>query len=868
MEGDKTCAQESSSHPIMETRSINEDTNGKLNISESTQIETPIVITSEEDSEHKLSSVFSQETTTLPITEAKEEPPLESHKNDNNEEIVSQETTTLPIMEVTEEPPLESHKNNNNEEIISRETTLPITEATEEPPLESPKEDDTNVEILANPVSSLEPKTDDATSASIDEASDGPKIEQEKDLETPPKIIARLSPEDDYNIPPVSSPQAKNGSVGHNLTAKIAINSTKGQKPNEQAKMTNNGGLTRGQIDTAAPFESVKAAVSKFGGIVDWKAHRVQTVERRKIIEQELEKAHEEIPLYKKQSEAAEQSKLQVLKELDSTKRLIEELKLNLERAQTEEQQAKQDSELAMLRVEEMEQGIADESSFAAKAQLEVAQARHAAAVSELKSVRDELEQLKKDHSLLVAEKEASVKRAEEAVSRSREIEKSVEDLTIEVITAKESLESAHAAHLEAEEHRIGAVMAREQDILTLEKELKQAEEELETVTQQVSSSKDLKSKLDKATELLRDLKAELADYMESKLDQEEKTVGKEELEEVKANIEKARNEITILRVASASLKMELERAKSELVAIQQREGMASIAVSSLESEINRTNTEIALVKAQEKEEREIMVELPKKLTEAAQEADRVKSLSQIAKDELKKAKEEAEQAKAGKSTVESRLIAARKEIEAAKASEKLALAAINALAESESAQINDDDDSQNGVTLSLEEYYELSKRAHEAEEAANARIAAALAEIEVAKESELRSLSRLEEANCDLSEKRAALETALRKSEKAQEGKLGVEQELRNWRSEHEQRRKALESNNISPKVSFEENIETKSFSDTPQISSPNSYTSNTETEASPGVKVVTKKKKRSFFPKILMFLGKKKAHASSKSS
>lgn len=596
------------------------------------------------------------------------------------------------------------------------------------------------------------------------------------------------------------------------------------------------------------------------------------------------------MPSCKQQCQAAEEAKTQVLKELDSTKRLIEELKLNLERAQTEEQQAKQDSELAKLRVEEMEQGIADESSFAAKAQLEVAKARHAAAVSELKTVKDELEQLKKDFALLIAEKDVAVRKAEEATATSREVEKSVEDLTIELITVKQALESAHSAHLEAEEHRIGAVMAKEQDTVNWEEELKEAEEELEKLNQQMLSTKELKSKLSKATALLQDLKAELATYMELKSEEEvsledalketEKrtrrdigaaiSVAKNELVEVKLKIERATDEVKILKVAALSLTSELEKEKSELIAVQQREGMASIAIASLESELNKTTSEIALAQMKEKEENERMGELPKQLQAAAQAADQAKALAKEARDDLQKANEEAELAKASARTKESQLRAVEKEIEAAKACEKLALAAINALEESESAQNSKDSDSPNGITLSLEEYYELSKRAHEAEEQANARVAAALSQIEVAKESETRSLNKLEQVSHEMSEKKDELEMAVQKADQAQEGKLLVEQELRKWRSEGEQRRKAVESVPAAvntSKASFDDGRESKTASDSSstvhQRSSPRSLASNTETEFSPEPKAV-KKKKKSFFPRFFMFLGRRKAHSS----
>ncbi|CAK8569508.1 unnamed protein product [Lathyrus sativus] len=645
----------------------------------------------------------------------------------------------------------------------------------------------------------------------------------------------------------------------------------------------------RGIVDTAAPFESVKEAVSKFGGIVDWKAHRMVTVERRKQVEQELEKAYDEIPEYRKISETAEQEKVEALQELDSTKRLIEELKLNLERAQTEERQARQDSELAKLRVEEMEQGIAEDSSVAAKAQLEVAKARYTAAISEFTMVKHELDALRVEYASLVDEKGEAINRAEDAVAASKQVEKTLEDLTIELIATKESLETAHSAHMEAEEHIIGTVMARDQDLLNWEKELKQEEHELEKLNQKILSAEDLKSKLSKASTLLLDLKAELNAYMEKSSQESDEGVlkaeldkkshneiqeaiasAKKELEEVKLNIEKATSEVNYLKVAVTSLRSELEQEKLSLALIRQREGMASVTVASIEAELNKTKTEIGFIHMKEKEGRETVLEMPKKLKEAAEEANKANLLANEAREGLRRVMEEAEQAKASASTMFSRLLAAQKEIEAARASERLAMKAIKTLQESELARSNkrNEVDSSKGVELSVEEYYNLTKQAHEAEEEANVRVASANSEIDIAKEAESKTLEKLNEVNKEMAARKESLKIAMDKAEKAREGKLGAEQELRKWRAEHGQQRKAGETGQkvVNQNTSHSGKLEQNNKGTIPpghHFSTQKSYVhANNENGSSPDAKN-GKKKKKSFFPRVFMFFARRKSHS-----
>ncbi|XP_051188082.1 protein WEAK CHLOROPLAST MOVEMENT UNDER BLUE LIGHT 1 [Lolium perenne] len=548
-------------------------------------------------------------------------------------------------------------------------------------------------------------------------------------------------------------------------------------------------------VETTAPIESVKDAVSKFGGILDWK-------ERRKNVQISLDKVREDAPEYQRRFEVAEAEKSQVLKELCGIRRIIEGLKLSLEKAQTEALQAQQDSEIAEIRYKEIQQGIAHKESAAVKAEIDLAKERHATALADLQSVKYELEQLQKEHTSLISQMENAETKARETTTMSQEIEKNVEDLTLELISLKESLTSSHATHIIAEERRINVAMAYEQEKANWQDEQKEADEEVQKLNDEISASKDLESKLEASSALLVNLQGEFTAYMEGILPEKASEDGEEvpsmvsvrmtlakttkELEDMRTNIEKAKDEVKGLWNTAAALRADLEKEKADITALREKQHHASVSATSLQEELRKTARELMVV-----QERTNAARMPPELQQATQETERAKAKVRLAQDEVAKAREEADRAKAEVNVVQLRLEAVSREILAVKTSEEIAMASANALQEyKHEGEIEPQAErrSHNNMKVPIEEYDALSKRAQEAEDLAKKRVMQAVEKIKEAKEGEVRSLDQLYQLTKQIDDRRVALRSAQEKAFSAQDTKLTMESELRKMRVKHDQ--------------------------------------------------------------------------------
>ncbi|RLN42346.1 protein WEAK CHLOROPLAST MOVEMENT UNDER BLUE LIGHT 1-like [Panicum miliaceum] len=609
----------------------------------------------------------------------------------------------------------------------------------------------------------------------------------------------------------------------------------------------------KSHVDTAAPIDSVEGAVTKFGGIIlDWR-------ERRKQAHDDCDKVREEATEHHRRSMEAEPGSAQVLQDLRTTTSAADKLRLSLKKAQIEEAQARQEAELADRRLRELQRRASERA--AAKAELE-------GALADLQAARAELQSREKVCAAAAAEAAAVVARAREAAAESRETGKAVEDLAAELSALRAELESSHAALVEAEEKRLSLALALEQDKSQWQMELEDAQQEAKRLRAELMAACDVEMKAEAASELMANLKAELGDKPTVSSPPMLEKINKE-LQDVKASVERAKDEAKRLRVAAASMGDELAKEKAELAALRRREGLSSASIPSLNYELSRVTSELAAAEAAAKADN-VESKMAERIGEARREAEEAKAKARSAREEVAKAREEAGVAKACVTTMEARLEAVKREILAATTSEEIATASAAALLQESKLSKKSQSKAVEGgvtVTLTVEEYDELSRRARETEEIAGKRVMEAVKLIKEAKDAEVRSLEKLAKQNRRTEQRRQALEAATLEAEEWEFGKLSAERELRQWHAQHDPQRRAA-GETESPRAGLAEisvlnNPGAGDGRGNPHILSPRGgYMPRTELMAST-TEADARQRKATFFPRMVMFLARKRAQS-----
>lgn len=607
----------------------------------------------------------------------------------------------------------------------------------------------------------------------------------------------------------------------------------------------------RVEIDTSLPFQSVKAAVSMFGEKVNGK--KSQTIEKPSLKNSEVHQLKEELAAVKHQLAEAEEAKVKAYEELRGTRKLLEGTTLgcvdpctskqvqacnvlsasriqedNLQMggsnpdAPLPEQSNKNnpfldgsaDEDMPNMDASKQSNSKAEEKHVVWEVELKVAQEQHMTAVAELESVKKDLERLKEELVGSLREKENALRQAEEALMTAELNAKRVEELSHEMSGTNESLNLVKLACIEASKERAALLAAKggtsphlsnmsEHSMLIVEElELKLAvtTKELVRLQEELALAKEAEvtvaSAASEAYANLALAKSELEKTrMQAYSANGSSSIQSPDLMMTKDEFDRALENGESLQATLGALQRELETMRNELVDLRDREAVASAAVVTLTAELARTKEDLTSAIAAETKANEAITILNQTLQQIRVEADEARATADILQAEATKVRVDAEYAKSALANSEQEAAEAIEAAEAAKAAEMDAFERFKAMSEKMSEVRVSGAEGGAGISVTQDEYEELKRKVHEAEDLANMKIAAANARVEAVKISEMELQQKMKALNDDIDTMKSNTEQALRRAEMAEAAKLVVESEMRRWRGNRKGRERELEA-------------------------------------------------------------------------
>nr|XP_009387097.1 PREDICTED: WEB family protein At5g55860-like [Musa acuminata subsp. malaccensis] len=512
--------------------------------------------------------------------------------------------------------------------------------------------------------------------------------------------------------------------------------------------------LPKAEIDTRAPFKSVKAAVSLFGEVA-FTSDR-STVRKPKPPppesglpkETQLHLAKKELNKYREQLDNAAKTRTHALVELERVRRTFEELTNKLNAVNESKELALKATDVVKAQTKNLEDVSSVENNGhdgGWEQEFNNAKEQYAIVVVELNAAKQELRRIRKDFEASAEAKLTAIYQEGKAKQLLDACNENVAQLSMEIRTSQESLADVKLVTEQAQQEESKIRSEKDSSKQACKQALEETERKMASLKKESDPQvlKNLEAKLAETASEIGTVKKEMEVARVSDL--ELFTAMGAELDGAKGMLQKLAEEESWFRSLVDSLKLELGAVKNERAELKEKDAETGFVVSNLNLKIQKCKAEL----------------------EAAMAAD---SKATSASDDLVSAPQQLSSAEKKKSGEELR-DEAEKKLQGAPTDADVAVA------------------SEANVTISKEEYESLTCKVEESERLMERKVAAAMAQVEVVRASENEVSKKLEAAQKEMEEIEAATKVALKRAEMAEAAKNAVEGELRRWRDKAQQR-------------------------------------------------------------------------------
>ncbi|KAJ8765104.1 hypothetical protein K2173_010587 [Erythroxylum novogranatense] len=554
-----------------------------------------------------------------------------------------------------------------------------------------------------------------------------------------------------------------------------------------------------GEIDTRAPFQSVKDAVTLFGeGALSAEKPTIRNIkpysaERALARETQLHLAQKELNRLKDQVKNAETKKAQAFEELEKAKRTVEDLSKKLETVTESKISAIRSMEAATnqaKRIEETKDGSL-ESDDDSKQDLESTRQQYVTVFTGLDVAKQELRKIRQECDASLEAKLAAFNQVAEAENAARVNMEKVGKLSKEISALQESIGQVKLAALQAQQEQVKVFTEKDAQKQSYKESLEASADKLLALKKEFDPElpQNLENQLAKAINENGSLQNQMESAKASDLGSVRTVTS--ELDGAKESMLKVAEEESSLQNLVESLKLELESVKKEHSELKEQEAETESITGNLHVKLRKTKSELETALSEESKARGVSEEMILTLSQLSLEAGKARQDAEEMKIKAELLRSETEATRIALDEAEKKLRVALEEADEAKLAEEKALYQIKTLSERTNAARASTSESGAKITISKEEFESLSRKVEESDTLAKMKVAAAMAQVDAVKAGENEAHQRLDTMRKEMEDMRSATEEALKKAEMAEAAKRAVEGELRRWR-EREQKKVA----------------------------------------------------------------------------